>query len=565
MERSLELIIALLAILKSGGAYAALDANIPLKRVLSILEDACPAGIVVSAEIENAVTDSIKTGYVSITSIPFVFNVNQWTQLNSGEATDNLDSKPNCEDQAYVCYTSGSSGRPKGVSIPHRAVVRLVKNANYVSLSASDVFVQLAPISFDASTFEIWGCLLNGGRLIVLPSANLSLTQIGSAIRKRGVSVLWLTAALFNQMVDYELDSLESVGQILTGGDVLSITHVRKALERLGEGRLINGYGPTENTTFTCCFPISNSSVEGHSIPIGRPISNTQCYILDRNLQPVPIGVRGELFAGGDGLALGYLNDAKLTAEKFLGNCLRPGSLYYRTGDFARYRADGSIEFLGRIDHQVKIRGYRIELGEIETTLNLHPSVREAVVVAREDAPGDRRLVAYVAPASASAAAGELREYLKARLPAYMLPSAFVFVDTFPLTQNGKLDRKALPMPEARSANTAGSSDPTETVMTSVERRISDIWRKILALERVGLRENFFELGGHSLLLLKLHGELQREFSSEFAVVKLFQHPTIATQAELFAPGASSVNTLQPIPNHAVKRAQERAARRTNG
>jgi hypothetical protein len=282
-------------------------------------------------------------------------------------------------------------------------------------------------------------------------------------------------------------------------------------------------------------------------------------------LRPIPIGVRGELFAGGDGLSRGYLNDPKLTAERFIGNPLVRGSLFYRTGDFARYRADGSIEFLGRIDHQVKIRGYRIELGEIETTLNLHTSVREAVVVAREDVPGDRRLVAYVAPASVSAAAGELREYLKARLPAYMLPSAFVFIDTFPLTQNGKLDRKALPMPEARSEDTAGPSDLTETVMTSVERRVADIWRKILRLERVGLRENFFELGGHSLLLLKLHGELQREFSSEFAVVKLFQHTTVSTQAEWLASAASSVNTLPPIPNHAIKRAQERAARRPSG
>ena len=206
-------------------------------------------------------------------------------------------------------------------------------------------------------------------------------------------------------MVDHELDSLIGVRQLLAGGDVLSIAHVRKALERLGEGRLINGYGPTENTTFTCCYSITHLSAEEHSVPIGRPISNTQCFILDRNLQPVPIGVRGELFTGGDGLARGYLNDPKLTAEKFIPNPFRPGSLLYRTGDFARYRSDGNIEFLGRIDNQVKIRGFRIELGEIESVLKLHPAVREAVVVAREDVPGDKRLVAYVAPASAAAQA----------------------------------------------------------------------------------------------------------------------------------------------------------------
>ena len=301
-----------------------------------------------------------------IASLPIVVCLDQHAKSISNESTENLDLEATSEDLAYVCFTSGSSGQPKGVSIPHRAIVRLVKNTTYVSLSSSDVFLQFAPVSFDASTFEIWGCLLNGGQLVVLPSEKLSLAHLGSAIRKYNVSVLWLTAGLFHQMVDHELDSLTGVRQLLAGGDVLSIAHVRKALERLGEGRLINGYGPTENTTFTCCYSITHLSAEEHSVPIGRPISNTQCFILDRDLQPVPIGVRGELFASGDGLARGYLNDPKLTAEKFIPNPFRPGSLLYRTGDFARYRSDGNIEFLGRIDNQVKIRGYRIELGEIE-------------------------------------------------------------------------------------------------------------------------------------------------------------------------------------------------------
>ena len=433
MERSSDLIVTLLATLKSGGAYVALDTNIPSKRLHSILEDARPAVIVVKSQQEKAAIDLM--GLVEgaqIASLPIVICLDQHAQSISNESTENLNSETTSEDLAYVCFTSGSSGQPKGVSIPHRAIVRLVKNTTYVSLSASDVFLQFAPVSFDASTFEIWACLLNGGQLVVLPSEMLSLAQLGSAIRKYNVSVLWLTAGLFHQMVDHELDSLSGVRQLLAGGDVLSIAHVRKALERLGEGRLINGYGPTENTTFTCCYSITHLSAEEHSVPIGRPISNTQCFILDRDLQPVPIGVRGELFAGGDGLARGYLNDPKLTAEKFIPNPFRPGSLLYRTGDFARYRSDGNIEFLGRIDNQVKIRGYRIELGEIESVLKLHPAVREAVVVAREDVPGDRRLVAYVAPASAAAQVGELREFLKERLPAYMLPSAFVFIDAFP-------------------------------------------------------------------------------------------------------------------------------------
>ena len=392
MERSSDLIVTLLATLKSGGAYLALDTNIPSKRLNSILEDARPAVIVVKSQLEKAAIDSIgSVEGAKIASLPIVICLDQHAKSISNESTENLDTETTSEDQAYVCFTSGSSGQPKGVSIPHRAIVRLVKNTTYVSLSTSDVFLQFAPVSFDASTFEIWGCLLNGGRLVVLPSEKLSLAHLGSAIRKYNVSVLWLTAGLFHQMVDHELDSLTGVRQLLAGGDVLSIAHVRKALERLGEGRLINGYGPTENTTFTCCYSITQLSAEEHSVPIGRPISNTQCFILDRDLQPVPIGVRGELFAGGDGLARGYLNDPELTAEKFIPNPFRPGSLLYRTGDFARYRSDGNIEFLGRIDNQVKIRGFRIELGEIESVLKLHSAVREAVVVAREDVPGDRR------------------------------------------------------------------------------------------------------------------------------------------------------------------------------
>jgi acyl carrier protein len=375
----------------------------------------------------------------------------------------------------------------------------------------------------------------------------LSLAQLGFAIRKYNVSVLWLTAGLFHEMVDHELDSLTGVRQLLAGGDVLSIAHVRKALERLGEGRLINGYGPTENTTFTCCYSITRLSAEDHSIPIGRPISNTQCFILDRDLQPVPIGVRGELFAGGDGLARGYLNDPRLTAEKFIPNPFRPDSLLYRTGDFARYRSDGNIEFLGRIDNQVKIRGYRIELGEIESVLKLHPAAREAVVVAREDVPGDRRPVAYVAPASAAAQAGELQEFLKERLPAYMLPSAFVFIDAFPLTANGKLDCKGLPPPEMRSPELEGfyvaPRTPTEEVLAS-------IWCDVLNLKQVGIHDNFFELGGHSLLAIKLRFQIQRILKIKVSLAAIYKWPTIegialsVLQQELEALGAKKVERL---------------------
>ena len=550
MERSSDLIVTLLAILKSGGAYVALDTNIPSKRLHSILEDARPVVIITKSKQENASIDL--TGLVEgaqIASLPIVICLDQHAQSISKESTENLDSEATSENLAYLCFTSGSSGRPKGVRIPHRAIVRLVKNTTYVSLSASDVFLQFAPVSFDASTFEIWACLLNGGRLVVLPGEMLPLAHLGFAIRKYNVSVLWLTAGLFHEMVDHELDSLTGVRQLLAGGEVLSTSHVRKALERLGEGRLINGYGPTENTTFTCCYSIMHLSAEEHSVPIGRPISNTQCFILDRDLQPVPIGVRGELFAGGDGLALGYLNDQKLTAEKFIPNPFHPGSLLYRTGDFARYRPDGHIELLGRIDNQVKLRGYRIELGEIELVLKLNPAVRDAVVVAREDVPGDRRLVAYVAPAGATTQAGPLGEFLKERIPAYMLPAAFVFIDAFPLTPNGKLDRRALaeldPPTHATNSSLSAHSRSTE----SMQDRLSIIWKSLLGVQFVGINDDFFELGGHSLLVVRLLAHIEKEFGVRLPLTAIFQASTIDKLARRIrrSMNPTDTNGKQPL------------------
>ena len=416
-ERSAELIVTLLGILKAGCAYVALDPNTPFKRLQSILEDAQPTVIVAQSEQQMALIQSLVSAEVPwIKPPPVVVCLDQDANSINRASETNPRSGANFESKAYVCFTSGSTGRPKGVIIPHRGVVRLVKNTNYISISPSDVFLQLAPISFDASTFEIWGCLLNGARLVVPPAEIMSPAEIGSTIQEHGVTVLWLTAGLFHLMVDEELDRLKGLRRLLAGGDVLSLAHVRKALEVLGDGTLINGYGPTENTTFTCCHSITRSSTESHSIPIGRPISNTQCFILDCNLMPVPIGVRGELFTGGDGLACGYLNDPNLTAAKFIPNPFETGALLYRTGDFARFLSDGNIEFLGRVDQQVKISGFRVELGEVESVLKLHPAVQECVVTLQGYEAADKRLVAYVRLEDATAG-GELRSFLKERLP----------------------------------------------------------------------------------------------------------------------------------------------------
>ena len=316
----------------------------------------------------------------------------------SDEADTNPENNVQPKDLAYIMYTSGSTGTPKGVAIPHRAVVRLVKETDYASFSPNETFLQLAPISFDASTFEIWGPLLNGGKLVVMSPALPTLEEIGRAIRDHGVTTLWLTAGLFNAMVDERLDDLRPLRQLLAGGDVLSVSHVRKALNALKNTRLINGYGPTESTTFACCHTIDANAPLESAIPIGKPIANTTAYILDSNLQPVPIGASGELCIGGDGLARGYWRREELTAEKFVADPFsrEPGARLYKTGDLARWRSDGVIEFLGRVDNQIKLRGFRIEPGEIEFALKQQPGVRDSVVIAREDLPGEKHLVAYV-------------------------------------------------------------------------------------------------------------------------------------------------------------------------
>ncbi len=542
-ERSLELIVALIAVLKAGGAYLSIDAATPPDRLRSMLQDAQPAVIVVQSRLQREIVAAALTPAGPHGEVPRFVCLENDSRLLDRMGTANPRPAGTPENLAYVCFTSGSTGGPKGVAIPHRAVVRLVRNTNYITFLPADIFLQYAPVPFDASTFEIWGPLLNGARLVVLPPLLLSLAELGAFIRKQRISVLWLTAGLFHQMVEQQLDSLQGVRQILAGGDVLSVSHVRQALERLGEGRLINGYGPTENTTFTCCHPITRSSVEGRSIPIGRPISNTQCFILDRDLQPVPIGATGELFAGGDGLAHGYLNQPELTAEKFIPNPFQPGTRLYRTGDLARFLPDGNIEFLGRSDLLVKIRGFRIELGEIERALEDHPAVSEGVVTAREDVPGEKRLVAYFTVRGESApTAVELRSFLAETLPDYMVPSVFLCLESLPLTRNGKVDRHGLPAPNGRR------SDLEENYVAprdSLETQLAAVWEALLGIEPIGVRDHFFDFGGHSLLAVRLFAEIEKQFGKRIPFAALFETPTIEHLADLIrATDASPTRSL---------------------
>jgi amino acid adenylation domain-containing protein len=529
VERSLEMVVGLLGILKAGGAYLPLDPGCPKERLAFMLADA-KVKVLLTQEKLISTTAQLPAQIICLDR--------DWANA-ARMPLENVVSEASPENLAYISYTSGSTGRPKGVAITHRNVVRLVKNTNFAELTPDQTFLQLAPISFDASTLEIWGSLLNGARLVVMPPHAPSLAELGSTLRQHQVTTLWLTAGLFQLMVDEQLSSLQTLRQLLAGGDVLSAPHVRKVLQGIGPNRLINGYGPTENTTFTCCYSMTATTEIESSVPIGRPVANTEVFVLDSHLQLTPVGVPGELFAAGAGLARGYLNRPELTAERFIPHPFSavPGACLYRTGDRARYHPDGNIEFLGRVDHQVKLRGFRIELGEIEQVLGLHPNVREALVILREDAvsPGPiesgKQLVAYVVLGAKPAfAMSELRQFLSEKLADYMVPSAFVALAALPLNANGKVDRTALPAPDRSSA-----ADGFVAPRTPIEEQIAAVWRKVLGWDRVGIHDNFFELGGHSLMATQVASRLPESFGVQLPLRVLFEKPTVAQLAEWVA------------------------------
>ncbi len=527
VERSLEMVVGLLGILKAGGAYASLDPASPQERLAYMLDDLRARVLLTQGSLTELWQGKMTTKESISPQLRICLDID-WSRIGR-MGTDDPHIGIGAESLAYVSFTSGSTGRPKGVCVPHRGVVRLVKNANYANFSSEEVFLQLAPISFDASTMEIWGCLLNGARLVVFPPQTPSLAELAETLERHRVTTVWLTSGLFNQMIEEKPEGLKHLRQILTGGDVLSPTHVKKALALLDRCQLINGYGPTENTTFTACYTIPVSYGGQRSIPIGRPISNTQCYVLDERLQPVPVGIPGELYAGGDGLALGYLNQPELTAEKFIPNPFQPGSRLYKTGDLVRYLADGNIEFLGRMDYQVKIRGFRVELGEIESVLARHPLVRECVVMARQDFPGEKRLTAYiVAGDGEEPVARELRQFLKGKLPDYMAPSVYMRLKALPLMPNGKVDRHALPVP-----NDGKAMLDKEYVkpVDSLELELTAIWESILNTRPIGVEDKFFDLGGHSLLAVRLVAQVEKKFGRKLPVAVVFQAPTIREMA----------------------------------
>jgi amino acid adenylation domain-containing protein len=535
LERSPELIISVLAILKAGGAYVPLDPSYPLARLRFVLDDTRMPLLLTQRGLADAALEQLDPA--ERPALQIVDLDQRWGQIAAQPLTP-LPETASLDRLAYIMYTSGSTGAPKGVSVTHRNVVRLVWDSTFMEFSPNDRWLQLAPIAFDASTLEIWGSLLHGARLTLAPARQPSLAELSQLLAEQQITVLWLTAGLFHQMADQHLDGLRSVRQLLAGGDVLPMPQVRAVLRELPQCTLINGYGPTENTTFTACYTVPHTEPEGLSVPIGYPITHTQVYILDRHMQPAPIGVAGELYAGGAGVARGYLHRPALTAEAFTPDPFsdQPGARLYRTGDLARFLADGRIEFLGRIDQQVKLRGFRIELGEIEAALLLHPAVRAAAVVARPDHAGDKTLVAYIVGQeqaaelpSAAEVAAELRPFLRQRLPDYMTPGVFVPLAALPLTANGKVDRHALPAPDREARPVTAAVTPPST---PAQQQLAALWSELLGIAQVGIHDNFFELGGHSLLATQLIAQVRAAFEVDIALLDFFTAPTIAQLAQ---------------------------------
>jgi amino acid adenylation domain-containing protein len=568
VERSLAMVPAILGILKSGASYLPLDPAYPAERLSFMLADS-GARLLLGQE---RWLDRLPTS-----GLPRVSLERDQEAIASAPATA-PSPPPGPGDIAYVMYTSGSTGRPKGVAVTHRNIVRLVFGSGFARFGPEQVFLQLAPISFDASTLEIWGPLLHGGRLAVFPPESPSLEALGEAISRYGVTTLWLTAGLFHQMVDGNLAALRPLAQLIAGGDVLSPDHVRRALAALPGLVLINGYGPTEGTTFSCCHALREPAGVGATVPIGRPIGNARVHVLDGELRPLPVGVPGELLIGGDGLALGYLGRPELTAERFVPDPFgpiesgEPGGRLYRTGDRARRFPDGTLEFLGRLDQQVKIRGFRIEPGEIEVALSRHPAVREAAVLVGPEPGGtERRLVAYVALREADPEVDfvtVLRRHLAASLPAPMVPAAWVILPDLPLTANGKLDRRGLAR-MAPEEGLGGSRGDFVAPRTPAEETIASIWREILGVEKIGVADDFFLLGGHSLSATRVLSRLRQERGVELALTDLFEHTTLAGLAEAVEAALPSIsggaaaavaaeqNRIVPAPGSAAQRLSE--------
>jgi len=543
MERSLEMVLGIYGIIKAGGAYVPLDPEYPGERLGFMISDTRVSVLLTQRHL----VDRLPEHGANVICLDA-----EWDAIDV-ESTQNPDKSARPENLAYIIYTSGSTGKPKGVMNEHRGIVnRLLWMQDAYQLSVSDRVLQKTPFSFDVSVWEFFWPLQVGAQLVVaLPGGHRDNTYLVRMIREKKITTLHFVPSMLQLFLEEDgVESLRSIKRVICSGEALRYEHKKRFFERL-DTELHNLYGPTEaavDVTYWSCQRDDDRRV----VPIGYPVANTQIYILDSVLQPVPVGCPGELHIGGVQVARGYLNRPKLTAETFISDpfSTRPDARLYKTGDLARYMPDGSIEYLGRNDFQIKIRGLRIEIGEIEEVLTQHPEVREGVVVAREDVPGDKRLVAYLTgKQKAEINLDKLREFLKVKLPVYMVPAAFVQLETFPLTGSGKVDRKALPAPKGGRQTKKAYEAPKGRV----EQIIAKIWQEVLEFEEVGIHDNFFDLGGHSLLLVRMRNRLQEHFEKEISIVDMFQRPTIKDLAKFLSDEQKGEPSFDRIRERAMR------------
>jgi amino acid adenylation domain-containing protein len=559
LERSLEMIVGLLGILKAGGAYLPLDPEYPIERLSFMLEDAQLSVLLTQQKLK----ETLPQHQASIICLD-----TDWEKI-AENSHSNLENTVTPDNLAYVIYTSGSTGKPKGVLVNHSNVVRLFAATDaWYNFSSQDVWTLFHSYAFDFSVWEMWGALLYGGRLVVVPYLiTRSPEAFYQLLCQEKVTILNQTPTAFRQLIQAEeslkgsfpplsrgvrgdrsstTDNDLSLRLVIFGGEALEINSLQPWFQRHGDQcpQLVNMYGITETTVHVTYRPLSMTDLDSTASVIGRPIPDLQVYLLDQYLQLVPVGVPGEMYVGGAGVTKGYLNRPELTTERFISSPfekdevipptpLNKGgnepSKLYKTGDLARYLSKGELEYLGRIDNQVKIRGFRIELGEIEALLASHPQIWETVVIVRDDTTGDKRLVAYIVPQpEKTITINEIRQFLKAKLPGYMIPNAFVILDALPLTANGKIDRRALPPPESSSE----TSDKYVAPRNPIEDILVNVWSEVLKVEKVGINDNFFELGGHSLLATKLVAQIRDRLKVELPLRQLFNSATLAELAE---------------------------------
>ena len=562
-ERSVELVVALLATLKAGGGYVPLDPGYPRDRLAYMLGDSRVSVLLTQAHLAERIPPHGARTVLLDADWPRIAQESD-VAPETGVGLDHL---------AYVIYTSGSTGQPKGAENAHRGIRnRLLWMQEAFGLDGTDAILQKTPFSFDVSVWEFFWPLMTGARLVVAkPEGHREPAYLARLIGQQGVTTMHFVPSMLQAFLEEpDLSACAPLRRVVCSGEALPAELAARFFTRM-DADLHNLYGPTEAAVDVTWWACARGD-DRRSVPIGRPIANTRIHLLDARLNPVAPGVAGELYIAGVQVGRGYLGRRGLTAERFVPDpfSATPGARMYRTGDLARWLADGSVDYLGRADHQVKIRGFRIELGEIEAVLAAHPGVREAVVVARTDAPGDTRLVAYLTAAGDSAPdAAALREHLRAGMPEYMVPTAFVNMDALPLSPNGKVDRKALPAPEAKRDEAVAFVAPRD----ETERAIAAIWREALGVEQVGVDDNFFDLGGHSLLLVQVHGRIREALGAQITVVELFQHPTVGALAarlarggeEQAAPARDAVDERSRRQKAALERQKQAAMQRRGG